>query len=116
MKKIVSLCAVAAIAVLIACTDQPSTQILMQRFYDAWDEGRYVDAVITADEIIERSPNDDTAYFNRGSAKAMLGRYREAIIDFDRVIDMQPGYDPQNLVHPMLMAYVNRGKAKSRSR
>ena len=104
-----------ALLMLAACQSDssPSTQTLMQLFYDDWDSGDYVGAVITADEIIERDPRDHTAYFNRGSAKGMLGRHREAIIDFSRVIEMNPGFDPQNLDHPLVMAYVNRGMAHS---
>ena len=53
-------------------------------------------------QIIQRDPNDATAYHNRAFARGLAGDIDNAIADYSRVIEMAP----ENA-----SAYVNRGRA-----
>ena len=53
-------------------------------------------------QIIQRDPNDATAYHNRAFARGLAGDVDNAIADYSRVIEIAP----ENA-----SAYVNRGRA-----
>src|SRR5919199_4187663 len=53
-------------------------------------------------EVIQRNPNDPSAYNTRGAAYAKVGQYGDAIADFNKAVQIDPNYAP---------AYTNRGLA-----
>ena len=61
-------------------------------------------AISAYDAAIQIDPRYALAYFDRGTAKGMLGRLDAAIVDFDEAISI----NPENVD-----AYMNRAKAKS---
>ena len=64
---------------------------------------KYEAAVSAYDKSIRLCTESDSAYSNRGTAKAELGRHEEAITDYDTAI----GLNPESAV-----AYLNRGTEK----
>ena len=52
--------------------------------------------------MIQRNPNDPSAYNTRGAAYARVGSYSDAIADFTKAVQLDPNYAP---------AYTNRALA-----
>jgi Flp pilus assembly protein TadD len=50
-------------------------------------------------EVIQRNPNDPSAFNTRGAAYARLARYGDAVNDFNKAVQIDPNYAP---------AYANR--------
>ena len=69
---------------------QLSTAEYHQRAYEAHQRGEYAAAILDYNEVIGRSPNDETAYYNRGTANFHLGQHEAAISDFDHTIQVNP--------------------------
>lgn len=53
---------------------------------------RYEEALAAAEEVIRETPDDPTAYHNRGVVLAKLGRYEEAVGAFKKAIKMKPDF------------------------
>jgi tetratricopeptide (TPR) repeat protein len=53
-------------------------------------------------DVVQRNPNDATAFNTRGAAFARSGRYSDAIADFNKALQIDPNNAP---------AYTNRGLA-----
>lgn len=53
---------------------------------------RYEEALAAADEVISETPDDPTAYHNRGVVLAKLHRFEEAIGAFKHAIKMRPDF------------------------
>src|SRR5829696_3913939 len=53
-------------------------------------------------EVIQRNPNDPSAFNTRGAAYAKVGHYAEAIADFNKAVQIDPNNAP---------AYTNRALA-----
>ena len=60
--------------------------------------------ILAYDEAIRLKPDDATAYYNRGNAKAALKQYKAVIADYDQAIRLKADYAE---------AYNNRGNAKA---
>ena len=60
--------------------------------------------ILAYDQGICLKPDDATAYYNRGNAKAALKQYMAAIADYDQAICLKAEY---------AAAYTNRGNAKA---
>lgn len=101
--------AVGAVFILANSEEKVSPAILWAQFDALYDAGQYEEAIIIADELIERYPRKANYYLNRGIAKATLRRYREAMVDFDRAIELKPAPEPHQNV--LIAAYFNRGIA-----
>ena len=68
------------------------------------EQGEYEEAINAYSRSIDLSPNDATAYSNRGVVKsARLGRYDNAISDYNKAIQIRSDY---------ALAYLNRGVAR----
>ncbi len=66
-------------------------------------EGRFGDALPLWDQVVERAPQDASAWSNRGNVLLALGDPRAAIADQDRAIALEPASgDP----------HLNRGTAE----
>jgi len=63
-------------------------------------KGDYNTSLQDFNKAIELSPNDASAYGNRGVTYQMLGKYYEAIVDYNKAIELNPKYAE---------AYINRG-------
>lgn len=68
----------------------------------AYPKEQYEQAIQDYDKVIERDPNFDNAYNNRGNAYYYLGKYKRAIQDFDEAIECESDFAE---------AYGNRGAA-----
>ena len=53
---------------------------------------KYHEAIILSDKIIYLYPNDEFAYFNRGSAQKELNQFNEALKSYELAIFFQPNY------------------------
>jgi tetratricopeptide (TPR) repeat protein len=53
---------------------------------------RYEEALAAAEDVIRETPDDATAYHNRGVVLAKLGRYEEAVGAFKKAIKMKPDF------------------------
>ncbi len=62
---------------------------LIQKGRQAYDAGRYEDALAAFEEAKKERPNDPAVEFNRGDALMKLGRYDEAQRAFQSVADTQ---------------------------
>ena len=68
------------------------------------EQGEYEEAINAYSRSIDLSPNDATAYSNRGVVKsARLSQYDNAISDYNKAIQIRPDYS---------LAYLNRGVAR----
>ena len=55
-----------------------------------WSQGKFADALTSADEAIALNPNAAQGWFNRGIALAKLRRYSEALDAYDRALEIEP--------------------------
>ena len=101
--------ALVALLTLDNSKEEVSPLILYEHFKIHFAAERYVEAIIVADELIERYPRNAVYYMNRATAKANLGRHQEAIIDFGRAIELRPALDPQILQNILVTAHYDRG-------
>ena len=79
--------------------------ILPALAYDDWNCFQQKDAQLRINgcsELIQRIPNDATAYHNRASAYALSGDLDRAIADYTRAIELNPD---------SATAYDDRGRA-----
>ena len=65
--------------------------------------GQAASAIRNYNKAIELDPDNASAYYNRGNAKADLGQHDDTITDVNTAIRFFPGY---------VKAYHNRGTAK----
>jgi tetratricopeptide (TPR) repeat protein len=84
-----------------------TAQLTLPQLFDqalsASREGRFGDALPLWDEVLERAPDDASAWSNRGNVQLALGRPEAAIADQNRAIALEPGNpDP----------HLNRGTAE----
>ena len=63
------------------------------------------------DKAIQIDPNDDEAYFARGSVYGDLGQYQTAINDFDRVTQIDP--DIASTYYGQGLAYSGLGQHRN---
>ncbi|WP_216901788.1 tetratricopeptide repeat protein [Synechococcus sp. CCY 9618] len=76
---------------------------LFERALTASREGRFGDALPLWDQVVERSPQDASAWSNRGNVRLAMGDPQGAIADQDRAIALEPtSGDP----------HLNRGTAE----
>ncbi len=50
-------------------------------------------AITSYDKALEFTPDDDSAWNNRGIALGNLGRYEEAIASYDKALEFNPDLD-----------------------
>jgi tetratricopeptide (TPR) repeat protein len=62
--------------------------------------GRYDEALVSFNTVIELDPNEGIAWFNRGVTQRYLERYDEALVSFNTVIELDPNE---------VIAWFNRG-------
>jgi len=71
-------------------------------YYHMGDE---MQTLQTCTKIIELDPNDNMAYYNRGSIFSNMGMYEKALQDLNRTIELMPDY---------ASAYNNRGLVREK--
>jgi tetratricopeptide (TPR) repeat protein len=89
----------------LADSGQAATPLpeLFEQALTASREGRFGDALPLWDQVVERAPQDASAWSNRGNVLLALGDPRAAIADQDRAIALEPASaDP----------HLNRGIAE----
>ena len=86
-----------------SASPQPSLARLFEAALDASREGRFGDALPLWDQVIERSPEDASAWSNRGNVLLALGDPEAAIAAQSRAMELEPtSPDP----------HLNRGTAE----
>lgn len=93
-----------ASAFLTAC--QPSVTEMAEQSRTFMNQGDFVAAITTLDQLILRDPQNQSAYNMRGIAKLELGETNDAIEDFTASVNLDSGN---------YKAYYNRGNAFYRS-
>ncbi|HKH33276.1 MAG TPA: tetratricopeptide repeat protein, partial [Beijerinckiaceae bacterium] len=59
-------------------------------------------------EVIQRNPNDPSAFNTRGAAYARLARYGDAINDFNKAVQIDPNYAPSYANRALAFRQTNR--------
>ena len=94
-------------------TDEPSTtevdlQELKQRAVDAFNEGKFSDALDDFTTAIELTPDNARLFWCRGVTLFRLEQYQKAIEDFDRSIELDPQNEGKHDHNP---SFTDREKA-----
>ena len=63
-------------------------------------------------DVIQRNPNDASAYNTRGAAYARVGRYGDAVNDFNKAIQVDPGNAPAYTNRALAFRQTNRNDAR----
>lgn len=66
----------------------PQTAFLRGNYY--YNQGKYNEALVSYNWVLELIPNDPNALNNRGNAYSKLKRYEEALIDYNRSLKLSP--------------------------
>jgi len=82
---------------------EPPLEELFAHALDASREGQFGDALPLWDQVLERAPNDASAWSNRGNVLLALGDAPAAIADQERAMALDP-------LHPD--PHLNRGTAE----
>ena len=76
---------------LAGCEGRPEKiNALLEQGDQAFEEGRYEEALKAYDQAIHMKPRLPMAYNDRGRAYVRLSRYEEAIQDFQKAIELDP--------------------------
>src|SRR5688572_26599153 len=62
-------------------------------------------------EVIQRNPNDPSAFNTRGAAYARLARYSDAVNDFNKAVQIDPSYAPAYANRALAFRQTNRNDA-----
>lgn len=91
-------------------TPEVDLQTLKQRAVDAFNEGKFSDALDDFTKAIELAPKNAQLYWCRGVTLSRLELYQKAIEDFDRSIEMNPQNEGKYDHNP---SFTDREKAYS---
>ncbi len=75
----------------VGCSGRPEKiNALLEQGDQAFEEGRFEEAMKAYDQVIQLQPRLPMAYNDRGRAYVRLARYEEAIADFKKAIELEP--------------------------
>lgn len=92
------------LAILTGC-DFKSSEGYHKEANKIEQEGKFKEAILLLDKVVEKDPNNIKALLDRAVDKSTIEDYKGAITDYSLVIEL----DPDNG-----LAYLNRGKNKKR--
>ena len=69
---------------------QRDVNSLSDKLFDLRQEGKYDEAILDLDDLIEKSPNDPKLYIKRAEFLKLQDKLNEAISNIDRAIELEP--------------------------
>lgn len=79
-----------ALQVANPSVSMPSEDSLLQQGHQAYQQGKFADAIVSYDQVLASSPNHHVALNNKGASLAGIGRFKEAIAIYDQAIALKP--------------------------
>jgi len=76
----------------VSAESSETTEELFSKAMEQIDEGRFDDALIYLDSILELDPNQLAALSNKGGVLIELEKYEEAIEYLDRALEINPNH------------------------
>ena len=81
-----------SISILAVSAESSETEELFSKAMEQINEGRFDDALIYLDSILELDPNQLAALSNKGGVLIELEKYEEAIEYLDRALEINPNH------------------------
>ena len=65
-------------------------KVTEQQIVDLIEQGRYDDALVLTNELVENEPDNDEAYYLRGFVYKHLNKWGESLSDLNKAIELNP--------------------------